>query len=111
MDVCPMSDVAHCPQNFAWGGFAKAHCGQRLARGAAHSMQNFIPRECQRRSAGSASMRPPARRYERPEVPLGKPQYRSLIRANGMVCQYSRPTQVSSEKHEAAADVGADEEC
>ena len=41
--VCPVSDVAHCPQNFAWGGFAKAHGGQRLVKGVAHSRQNFIP--------------------------------------------------------------------
>jgi hypothetical protein len=27
-----------------------------------------------------------------------------------MVCQYSRPAQVSSEKHETAANIGADEE-
>jgi hypothetical protein len=39
-----------------------------------------------------------------------KPRYRSLIRVHGMVCQYSRPALVSSEKHETAADVGADAE-
>jgi hypothetical protein len=41
--VCPVSHVAHCPQNFAWGGFATRHCGQCLVRGAAHSMTNCIP--------------------------------------------------------------------
>jgi len=37
-----------------------------------------------------------------------KSRHLSLIRANGMVCQYSRPAQVSSEKHETAAEAGGD---
>jgi hypothetical protein len=39
-----------------------------------------------------------------------KPRHLSLMYAIGMVCQYSRAAQVSSEKHETAADAGADGE-
>jgi hypothetical protein len=39
-----------------------------------------------------------------------KSRHLSLIRANGMVRQDSRPAQVSSEKHETAAYAGADKE-
>jgi hypothetical protein len=85
--------------------------GQRDLREAPHSMQNFIP------SGVSASQR--GQRIDRLSCTAVraaggtsglKPRYQSVIHANGMVCQYSRPTQVSSEKHEAAEDVGAEEE-
>jgi hypothetical protein len=39
------------PTELCLGGFAPPHCGQRRARGVAHSMQNFI------RSGLSASQR------------------------------------------------------
>jgi hypothetical protein len=39
-----------------------------------------------------------------------KPWYLSLMRAPGMVCQYSRPAQVSSEKHETTAYAGVEED-
>jgi hypothetical protein len=60
--------------------------------------------------ADSASMGSPARPYERPGVPMGKkPRQLSRIRVNWMVCQYSRRAQVSIEKQDTAASVGAED--
>jgi hypothetical protein len=73
-------------QNLAPSGVSASQCGQRIDGLSCTVM----------RAAGSA--------YGQ------KPRHLSLIRVNGMVCQYSRRALVSSEKHETATKPGEKEE-
>jgi hypothetical protein len=43
VSVGSVSAVAHCPQNRARETFSNPHFGHLLLKGAAHSMQNFVP--------------------------------------------------------------------
>jgi hypothetical protein len=64
--VCPVSAVAHCAQNFVRGRFTTSHCGQHRVRGAAHSMQNFIPPGLSASQRGQSMGTPSGTAVERP---------------------------------------------
>ena len=107
---CSVSGVAHCPQKANPGGLSKPHCGQRRPSGLAHCPQNFMPSGFSKpqlgqrmgvpsgtavRAAGCARAGAPARATD-----MGVWDGVSVLQGG----------QVSSEKHETAADAGVEEE-
>jgi hypothetical protein len=79
-----VSGAAHCPQNFMPSGFSIPQLGQRMG----------VPSGTAVRAAG---------------LRAGSASPRATDMGIGMLCQYSRQRPVSSEKHETAAEAGAEE--
>jgi hypothetical protein len=104
-----VSDVAHCPQKANPGGLAKPHCGQRRPTGLAHCPQNFVPSGFSKPQLGQRISVPSSPDVRGAGVCEQTFQCAPLTCVYGMVCQYSRCGPVSSEKHETAAEAGAEE--